>query len=134
MHIAAKGDNVDALLASGYEIPEGIDTTEPLDIQDPRTVQWPKDSVDYMTQAAASSSALAMINLTINYAQGDAVPKNLKTALTYEYEAQMQAYPNLTNWDKAASISRVASQLSANQVATAKADAVTLVKSASDTQ
>ena len=128
---AAKGGNVNAMMSYGVEPPEGIDPTKPLDMNDPRVVQWLKDSVDYMTEAATKGNAMAMMGVATYYEQGDIVPKNIPLALTYEIAAQMQRNPNATSYDNYPTINRLESQLTSDQIASAKADARTLVMSAS---
>ena len=119
---------------SAYEAPEGIDPTKSADMNDPRTVQWLKDTVDYLTQAAAKGNPLAMINLATNYAQGDTVPQNIPLALTYEIAAFMQMHSNAALSDNAPQIIRLTSQLTPDQIAIAKADAAALIKFASSSR
>ena len=128
LHAAAKGGNVKALEMSAMEAPEGIDPTQTADLSDPRVVQWRKDTLDYLTQAATKGSLYAMANLSFMYEQGDVVKQDMSLALTYELAAQLQRHPSADIPDNAPSISRMTSQLSPDQIATARANAAAMIK------
>ena len=134
LNTAAKGGDVSAMMTFGTEPPDGIDQTKPLDMNDPRTVQWLNDSVDYMKQAAAKGNALAMMGVATYYEQGDIVQKNIPLALTYEIAAQMQRNPSATSYDNYPTIARLESQLIPDQITTAKADAAALIKSSTSSR
>ena len=129
LHAAANGGNVRALEMSAVEAPEGIDPLKPLDLNDPRSVQWEKDTIKYLTQAAAKGSAYSMTTLSTIYEQGDLEKQDIPLALTYQIAALMKIRPNADIPDNSPSISKMTSQLTPDQIATARANAVALIKS-----
>lgn len=134
LNAAAKGGNVSAMMAFVREAPEGVDPLKPIDPDNSRAVQWQRDSLNYMTLAAAKGDVVALISLSTLYEQGDSQTKNIPLALTYELAAQMQRHPNTNIPDNAPQISRLTSQLTPDQIAIARADATALVKSANSNQ
>lgn len=132
LRAAARGGNVRALEMSAMEAPEGIDPLKPVDATDPRVVQWRKDTVDFLTQAAAKGSLYAMANLSLMYEQGDVVKPDIPLALTYQIAALQQVHPNVDIPDNAPSISKMTKQLTPDQIATARANAAALIKSISN--
>ena len=131
LHAAANSGNVQALEHSAMEAPEGIDPLQTVDATDPRVIQWRKDTVDYLTQAAAKGSLYAMTNLSFMYEQGDVVKPDIPLALTYQIAAMQQVHPNVVIPDNSPSISKMTSQLTPDQISTARANAAALIKTTS---
>jgi len=128
LHAAAKGGNVQALEMSAMEAPEGIDPVGPVDAADPRIIQWRKDTLGYLTEAAEKGSLYAMANLSLMYEQGDVVKPDIPLALTYQIAALQKIHPNSDIPDNAPSISKMTAQLTPDQIATARANAAALNK------
>ena len=121
--VAAKGGVAEAQIAFSLEIPDGLDMT---DSTDPRLIQWQKDGISYLNQAAIQGNEVGLTRAASIYEDGNAlVSKDLQLALTYQIAAK-----EIYSQDKNdAIITRISNQLTPDQVAAATTAANHLVNS-----
>lgn len=125
--MAVKGGAPGAASSFAYEPPEGVDNfhLERIDPKDPRVIQWKKDAIDYLTQAATQGDTSAIITLYGFYLNGAMTPQNLQLALTYKI-----ALTEIQNEDlNSADITELSGRLSPDQVSEANSAANQLVNS-----
>jgi len=125
--IAVKGGVPKAATSFAFEPPEGVDNfhTERIDPNDPRVIQWKKDSIGYLTQAATQGDTGAIGMLSGFYANGQMTQQNLQLALTYTIALAKLRNEDLNSED----ITELSGKLTPDQVNTATAAANQLVNS-----
>jgi len=125
--IAVRGGVPKAATSFAFEPPEGVDNfhTERIDPNDPRVIQWKKDAIGYLTQAASQGDTGSIGMLSGFYANGQMAQQNLQLALTYTI-----ALAKLRNDDlNSQYINELTGKLTPDQINTATAAANQLVSS-----
>ena len=125
--VAVKGGLPGAATVFASEPPEGFDKYDPqsIDPADPRVIQWQKEAIGYLTQAAEQGDISAMGRLAGFYFNGQMAPQNVQLALTYELAWAKLRNENLDR----PIITEAAAKLTPDQVSAATEAANQLINS-----